>query len=62
VLGVTYKRNTSDLRESRALDIIKIRQNKGATVSFYDTFAADLLSLDGAIHVPLEKEVLEAGD
>jgi UDP-N-acetyl-D-glucosamine dehydrogenase len=62
VLGVTYKRNTSDLRESPALDIIKILQNKGATVSFYDTFAADLQNLDGATHVPLEKEVIQAAD
>jgi UDP-N-acetyl-D-glucosamine dehydrogenase len=59
---VTYKRNTSDLRESPALDIIKILQNKGATVSFYDTFAADLQDLDGATHVPLEKEVIQAAD
>jgi UDP-N-acetyl-D-glucosamine dehydrogenase len=62
VLGVTYKRDTSDLRESPALDIIKILQNKGATVSFYDTFAADLQNLDGAIHVPLEKEVIQGAD
>jgi UDP-N-acetyl-D-glucosamine dehydrogenase len=62
VLGVTYKRNTNDLRESPALDIIKILQGKGATVSFYDTYAVDLISLDGAIHVPLEKEVVEAAD
>jgi len=62
VLGVTYKRNTSDLRESPALDIIKILQNKGATVSFYDTFAADLQNLEGAVHVALEKEVIQAAD
>ena len=62
VLGVTYKRNTNDLRESPALDIIKILQGKGATVSFYDMYAADLASLEGAIHVPLEKEILQAAD
>jgi UDP-N-acetyl-D-glucosamine dehydrogenase len=37
-------------------------QGKGATVSFYDTYAADLTSLDGAIHVSLDKEVLQASD
>jgi UDP-N-acetyl-D-glucosamine dehydrogenase len=62
VLGVTYKRNTNDLRESPALDIIKILQGKGATVSFYDTYAADLPSLDGALHVSLDKEVLQTAD
>jgi UDP-N-acetyl-D-glucosamine dehydrogenase len=62
VLGITYKRNTNDLRESPALDIIKILQGKGATVTFYDTYAADLSSLEGALHVPLEKEVIQAAD
>jgi UDP-N-acetyl-D-glucosamine dehydrogenase len=62
ILGVTYKRDTSDLRESPALDIIKILQGKGATVSFCDSHVADLPSLEGALHVPLEKEVVQAAD
>jgi UDP-N-acetyl-D-glucosamine dehydrogenase len=62
VLGVTYKRDTNDLRESPALDIIKILQGKGATVSFYDNYVAELSSLEGALHVPLEKEVVQAAD
>ncbi|HEX9871339.1 MAG TPA: nucleotide sugar dehydrogenase [Candidatus Tectomicrobia bacterium] len=62
VLGVTYKRDTNDLRESPALDIIKILQSKGATVSFYDSYVAELSSLEGAVHVPLEKEVVQAAD
>jgi UDP-N-acetyl-D-glucosamine dehydrogenase len=62
VLGVTYKRNTSDLRESPALDIMRILQGKGATVSFYDTYVAGLASIDGALHVALEKAVVQAAD
>jgi UDP-N-acetyl-D-glucosamine dehydrogenase len=62
VLGVTYKRDTSDLRESPALDIMKILQGKGATVSFYDSSVAELSSLEGALHVPLEKEIVQAAD
>ena len=62
VLGVTYKRNTNDLRESPALDIMKILQNKGATVSFHDAFVAELASLDGATHVPLKPETIRAAD
>jgi UDP-N-acetyl-D-glucosamine dehydrogenase len=62
VLGVTYKRNTNDLRESPALDIIKILQGKGATVSFFDSYVAERGKLDGALHVALEKEVIEAAD
>jgi UDP-N-acetyl-D-glucosamine dehydrogenase len=38
VLGVTYKPNISDIRESPALDIIEMLQNKGAHVSYHDPF------------------------
>jgi UDP-N-acetyl-D-glucosamine dehydrogenase len=62
VLGVTYKRDTNDLRESPALDIIKILQGKGSTVSFYDSYVSELSNLDGAQHVPLEQEVVQAAD
>jgi UDP-N-acetyl-D-glucosamine dehydrogenase len=62
VLGVTYKRNTNDLRESPALDIMKILQDKGAHVSFYDTFATELRHLDGAIHVSLDEAIVGAAD
>jgi UDP-N-acetyl-D-glucosamine dehydrogenase len=62
VLGVTYKRDTNDLRESPALDIMKILQGKGASVSFYDTYVSGLACIDGAMHVGLEKDVVEAAD
>ncbi len=62
VLGVTYKRNTNDLRESPALDIIKLLQDKGATVSFHDPYISDLAALNGATHVPLEADILQAAD
>ncbi len=38
ILGVTYKRDVNDLRESPALDIIEILQKKGAKVSYCDPF------------------------
>jgi UDP-N-acetyl-D-glucosamine dehydrogenase len=62
LLGVTYKRDTNDLRESPALDIMKILQEKGATVSFHDSYVPKLPSIDGAVHVPLKQEVIEATD
>ncbi len=36
VLGVAYKKNVSDMRESPALDIIHLLQAKGALVDYHD--------------------------
>jgi UDP-N-acetyl-D-glucosamine dehydrogenase len=38
VLGVAYKPNVSDLRESPALDVIGLLQAKGAVVEYYDPY------------------------
>lgn len=42
VLGVAYKPNVSDMRESPALDIIHLLQGRGAAVSYHDPFVPDL--------------------
>ena len=39
VLGVAYKKNVSDLRESPALDIIHLLADKGAAVQYHDPHA-----------------------
>ena len=36
VLGVAYKKNVSDMRESPALDIIHLLEQKGAAVEYHD--------------------------
>ncbi|MBD3274143.1 MAG: nucleotide sugar dehydrogenase [Candidatus Marinimicrobia bacterium] len=46
VLGVAYKKNIDDVRESPALDIIRLLQQKGATVEYYDPFISNI-RLDG---------------
>jgi len=38
VLGVAYKRDIDDIRESPALDVIRLLEEHGATVSFHDPF------------------------
>jgi UDP-N-acetyl-D-glucosamine dehydrogenase len=38
VVGVAYKKNIDDIRESPALDVIRLLEERGATVSFYDPF------------------------
>jgi UDP-N-acetyl-D-glucosamine dehydrogenase len=42
VLGVAYKPNINDLRESPALDIIHLLKEKGAVVSYYDPYVPEL--------------------
>jgi UDP-N-acetyl-D-glucosamine dehydrogenase len=40
VLGVAYKPNIDDVRESPALDVIHLLQEKGATVVYHDPYVA----------------------
>ena len=42
ILGVAYKPNVSDVRESPALDIIHLLQERGAQVSYHDPYVDDL--------------------
>lgn len=46
VLGVAYKKDVNDVRESPALDIIKLLQEKGAQVHYGDPHVPELM-LDG---------------
>ncbi len=47
VLGVAYKRDTGDVRESPALDIIGLLENAGAKVAFHDPYNAEIQTEDG---------------
>jgi UDP-N-acetyl-D-glucosamine dehydrogenase len=42
ILGVAYKRDVSDVRESPALDIIKLLESRGAQVSYNDPHVPEL--------------------
>jgi UDP-N-acetyl-D-glucosamine dehydrogenase len=42
VVGVTYKRDIEDVRESPALDILRILEKRGARVSYNDPFVPQL--------------------
>jgi UDP-N-acetyl-D-glucosamine dehydrogenase len=50
VLGIAYKKDIDDLRESPALDIIKLLQDRGAEVDYHDPFCA-VIADDG--HTPI---------
>ena len=51
VLGVAYKKDIDDLRESPALDVIRLLQEKGARVDFHDPFCP-VIKDDG--HTPIQ--------
>jgi UDP-N-acetyl-D-glucosamine dehydrogenase len=53
VLGVSYKADIGDVRESPALKVIELLQNAGADVSYHDPHVP---SLNGLSSVPLEPE------
>jgi len=42
VLGVAYKPNVSDVRESPAIDLIHLLQEKGGLVNYHDPYVDDL--------------------
>jgi UDP-N-acetyl-D-glucosamine dehydrogenase len=46
IVGVSYKRDTSDLRESPALDIMRLLERRGAKLSYHDPFNATV-KMDG---------------
>ena len=41
IVGVAYKRDISDLRESPAIDVISLLVKKGAKVTYHDPFVAE---------------------
>ena len=50
VLGVAYKKNIDDVRESPALDVIRLLEARGAEVAFHDPYVARIRE-EGTEHV-----------
>lgn len=63
LIGMAYKENVSDLRESPALKVMELVLEKGANVKYHDSFV-DYLKLDGKDYhsVKLDKDILESSD
>jgi len=59
VLGVAYKPDIADVRESPALKILELLQGAGADVSFHDPHVAELPEL-GLRSVPIEPAAYDA--
>ncbi len=63
VLGVAYKRDIEDLRESPALDIIRLLQGQGARVSYHDPYVPEYREDGHSLRsVPLTSETLAKVD
>ncbi|MFL5884011.1 MAG: nucleotide sugar dehydrogenase [Thermoleophilaceae bacterium] len=60
VLGVSYKAGVGDMRESPALKIIKLLQERGGEIAYHDDYVSDLANL-GLASEPLE-QALEGSD
>jgi UDP-N-acetyl-D-glucosamine dehydrogenase len=63
VLGVAYKKDIDDIRESPALDVIRLLHQRGATVCYHDPFVSKVKE-DGLelASVPLDAATLEKVD
>ncbi|HBV86850.1 nucleotide sugar dehydrogenase [Desulfosporosinus sp.] len=66
VLGVAYKKDIDDMRESPALKIIELLRKQGANITYHDPYIPVIEPHGGStIHlesVPLTDEVLETAD
>jgi UDP-N-acetyl-D-glucosamine dehydrogenase len=51
ILGIAYKKDIDDLRESPALDIIRILQQRGAEVLYHDPYCP-VIADDGHTEIP----------
>jgi UDP-N-acetyl-D-glucosamine dehydrogenase len=60
LLGLSYKRNTADCRESPAIPVVERLITLGATVRVADPHLADEFELPGVTRVPCTAEELEA--
>ena len=64
ILGVAYKRDVSDLRESPALDVIRLLQEKGANVKYCDPYVS-VIKMDNSPDLkatPLTEQLIKSAD
>jgi len=63
ILGVAYKRDIDDMRESPALDIMRLLEQRGANVTFHDPHVATFREDGHEYHsITLTPEALRAAD
>ncbi len=63
IIGVAYKRDISDIRESPALKIIEILLERGSKVSYHDPYVSEIkVSGKNFVSQNLSREVLNSSD
>jgi UDP-N-acetyl-D-glucosamine dehydrogenase len=63
LLGLTYKRDISDLRESPAIEIVRLLQARGARVSYSDPYVPSLVIEGHALSAqPLDPDLIANRD
>ena len=67
VLGIAYKRDIDDVRESPALDVMAVLHQKGGRVTYHDPYVKSLLARDwpggmDLISTPLTPAILASAD
>jgi len=68
VIGLAYKKNINDTRESPAFAVIELLERRGASVSYHDPFVPEILptrqhgALKGRRSVPLDAETVAGFD
>jgi UDP-N-acetyl-D-glucosamine dehydrogenase len=63
VLGVAYKKDVDDIRESPALDVIRLLRQRGADLRYHDPYVPALKDDGGNLaSVPLTPEALQGAD
>jgi UDP-N-acetyl-D-glucosamine dehydrogenase len=61
VLGIAYKADTNDLRESPALEVLRLLHDKGSEVFFHDPFIAEV-DVPGLRSTALSERMLNWAD
>jgi UDP-N-acetyl-D-glucosamine dehydrogenase len=68
IMGVAYKKNVDDLRESPALEIMELIQHQGGRVSFHDPYIPEILptrehaELQGMRSVTFDRDTISKFD
>jgi UDP-N-acetyl-D-mannosaminuronate dehydrogenase len=62
ILGMAYKKDIDDVRESPALDILHLLMQRGAKITYTDPFVSSIRVEDAQLHSADAEEMASAAD